>query len=65
METFIKSFRRHPDGCWECVSPAEFNGPTGRIQVAKGSRFMPGTSFMGVDLAVLLEKQWNLDLRKT
>jgi hypothetical protein len=64
MKTFMKSFHRHADGSWECISPAEFNGPSGRIQVAEGSRFTPGTNFMGVDLALLLEEQWSIDDRQ-
>jgi hypothetical protein len=38
-----------------CVKPTELVLPGGRIQVASGTRFTPGTRFMGVDLARLLE----------
>jgi hypothetical protein len=57
MENFIKHFKREPSGAWTCISDAEFNGPNGRIQVTDGSRFMPGTNFMGVDLAKWLDEQ--------
>ena len=50
MRELIKHFSRGNDGAWTCVSSCEFDGPTGRIQVTAGSRFMPGTIFMGFDL---------------
>jgi hypothetical protein len=37
------------------VSPATLAGPTGRVQVTEGSRFYPGTVFMGFDLARWLD----------
>ena len=49
-------FRRNPDGSWLCVSDCTFNGPGGRIQVARGSAFAPGTIFMGFDLPKWLDK---------
>lgn len=57
MHQFIKHFVRDPDGAWRCVSNAEYQGPSGRIQVVAGSRFTRGTNFMGVDLAQLLDEQ--------
>ena len=39
------------------MSPATFTGPGGRIQVTAGSRFYPGTIFMGFDLAKWLEQR--------
>ena len=57
MEDFLKKFVRHPGGAWECVAPAEFVSPRGRMQVAPGSRFTPGTIFMGVDIARWLDEQ--------
>ena len=57
MQNFAKSFVREQDGTWRCVEPAELDLPTGRIQVAVGMRFTPGTRFMGVDLARLLEEK--------
>jgi len=39
------------------MSAGTFNGPNGRIQVTPGSRFFPGTNFMGLDLAAWLEKE--------
>ena len=52
-----KSFVREQDGAWRCIEPAELDLPTGRIQVAVGARFTPGTRFMGVDIARLLEEK--------
>ena len=62
MQGFIKHFIRE-NGAWTCVSPAEFNGPNGRIQVAVGSRFTRGTNFMGIDLAEWLDDQYAKDRR--
>ena len=55
MQNFAKSFVRDEDGAWLCIEPATLDLPTGRIQVAVGTRFTAGTRFMGVDLARLLE----------
>ena len=57
MQNFAKSFVRDEDGGWRCIAPATLDLPTGRIQVAVGTRFTPGTHFMGVDLARLLEER--------
>ena len=57
MDAFARSFRRNDDGSWTCLAPATLLHPKGRIQVAEGSRFYPGTEFMGVDLVAWLEAQ--------
>ena len=57
MQYFIKHFHRDPFGAWLCISPATVDLPDGRIQVTPGSRFTPGTMFMNVDLAALLDKE--------
>lgn len=57
VQTFIKAFFRHPDGSWTCIAPATLEHPKGRIQVAQGTHFTRGTSFMGIDLVDWLEKQ--------
>jgi hypothetical protein len=61
VKDFIKHFVREPDGAWRCVSGGEVYTPHGRIQVTAGSRFAPGTTFMGVDLAKWLEEQYQKD----
>jgi hypothetical protein len=38
------------------MEPATLDLPTGRIQVAPGTRFTRGTTFMGIDLAKLLDE---------
>jgi hypothetical protein len=38
------------------MEPATLDLPGGRIHVAPGSRFTLGTSFMGIDLAKLLDE---------
>ena len=57
MDAFIQAFRRDADGSWTCVTPTTFDGPNGRMQVAPGTRFTRGTSFMGIDLAKWLDER--------
>ena len=54
---FAQHFCHNADGSWTCMSPATLNGPNGRVQVTVGSRFYPGTIFMGFDVARWLEQQ--------
>jgi hypothetical protein len=57
VQNLHKIFVRDLDGTWLCIEAAELELPSGRIQVAVGTRFTPGTRFMGVDIARLLEEQ--------
>jgi len=57
MDEFATHFCRSANGSWTCTSAATFNGPNGRIQVTPGSRFYPGTMFMGFDLAAWLDSE--------
>jgi hypothetical protein len=57
MDPFADHFCRNPDGSWTCTRPGTFDGPNGRIQVARGTRFYPGTIFMGFDVAAWLESE--------
>ena len=59
MERFIKGFRRDAYGVWVCIAPAELQLPQGRIQITPGSTFTRGTKFMNVELAALLDEQWD------
>lgn len=43
---------------WVCVAPATLHLPQGRVQVAPGTRFTLGTTFMNVELAAMLEEQY-------
>jgi hypothetical protein len=61
MQEFIKHFVRTPAGEWVCMSPVELKTPQGRIQVATGTRFTRGTTFMGVEIARLLDEQEEKD----
>ena len=58
MKEFIKHFQRDGQGRWLCVESATLALPNGRVQVAVGSRFVRGTTYMGVDLAELLEEEY-------
>lgn len=51
----LSSFRREADGAWTCIEPVEFMLCARRIQVAPGTRFTRGTTFMGVDVAEMLD----------
>jgi hypothetical protein len=55
MKDFYRAFERNTDGSWTCVAPATLIHPGGRIQVAEGACFRPGTPFMGVDIARWLD----------
>jgi len=57
MQSFIKHFVRVGAGMWTCVRDGEYYGPQGRIQVTVGTTVTKGTSFMGVDLAAILEQE--------
>ena len=57
MRDFIKHFVRERAGVWVCVEPATWDGPP-RVQVTPGTRFTRGRTFMGVDLAKLLDEQY-------
>jgi hypothetical protein len=54
-DEFARHFCKNADGSWTCTSPATLSGPNGRIQVTTGSRFYPGTIFMGFDVAAWLD----------
>lgn len=54
---FATHFCKNPDGSWTCTSHTTLPCPKGRIQVTEGSRFYPGTQFMGFDLARWLDEQ--------
>jgi len=58
MERYTTHFRREPGGAWTCISHTEIRSRLGRVQVAAGSRFEPGTTFMGVDIVQLLEQEF-------
>ena len=63
MHQFIKHFVREAPGVWTCIEAADLLLPQGRVQVTAGTRFTPGSKFMGVELARLLEEQYELDRR--
>ena len=63
MENFIKHFRREGLGAWTCVTATDLDLPSGRIQIAPLTRFTRGTKFMGVDIALLLDEQYEKERR--
>ena len=65
MDGFIKHFARDPYGAWLCIEPATLQLPQGRIQVAPGTKFTRGTKFMNVDLAELLEEEYQRQQART
>ena len=62
MHQFIKSFLREAPGVWACIAPVTWVGPP-RVQVTAGTRFTRGNMFMGVDLAQLLDEQYEKERR--
>jgi hypothetical protein len=61
MHDFIKHFIREGRGVWVCVEPGTLELPSGRIQVTAGSCFIRGTIVMGIEIAELLEDQFQKD----
>jgi hypothetical protein len=57
VQNFIKHFAREPNG-WRCIEPATLDLPGGRVQVTPGSVFTRGTSFMNIDLAQMLDEEY-------
>jgi len=55
MKDFIKHFTRGHDGIWTCVSLFDLKVVQGHVQVTPGTRLAPGTLFMGIDFAGMLE----------
>ena len=58
MQRFIRHFKREAKGVWICAAPAELDLPQGRVQVAPGTRFTLGTTFMNVELAAMLDAEY-------
>ena len=54
-----QAFFRTEDGSWICIDPITIEHPQGRVQVSPGTMLMPGSLFMGVDLAAWLEQLRN------
>ena len=65
MKEFIKHFVREAEGFWICVKPATLTLPQGRVQVAPGTRFTRGSTFMNVELAKLLDDHYAEQQRDT
>jgi hypothetical protein len=58
MQTFIKHFIRLGPGTWTCVEYGEYRSPKGRIQITPGKILTKGRSYMGLDLAAILEQEF-------
>jgi hypothetical protein len=58
MREFVKSFVREREGIWICVRPVTLTLAQGRIQVAPGTRFTRGSTFMDVEPAKLLDEHY-------
>jgi hypothetical protein len=53
---FLNRFQRSPNGVWACTNPINVNGPNGLVVIGQGTRFGPGTLFLGLDLARELDQ---------
>jgi len=60
---FGRHFSRDAAGRWVCVEACEIQLPAGRIQFAPGTTLVRGAGFMDVDIAELLDAQY--DVRNT
>ena len=58
MDKLIRHFVREAPGVWRCQTDATVTLASGRIQVASGTRVTRGTFFMGIELARLLDEQY-------
>ena len=56
-EEFASCFSRSADESWTCTSAATLFSPRGRLEITEGSRFYPGTTFMGFDFAKWLDQR--------
>ena len=57
MRQFSIHFEREREGVYRCVSSATFLLPNGhKIEIAPNTVLSRGTSFMGIDLAEMLEE---------
>lgn len=57
MHRFRTNFARESEGVWRCLAPTTLLLPNGhKIEVAPGTVLTRGTSFMGVELARLLDE---------
>ena len=56
MEDFRQHFSREKAGSWICIEDTTLDLPGGRVQIAPGTRFTRGTTFMGVDIAKQLDE---------
>jgi len=50
------SFKKNQDGSWTSIKAVEIQGPSGSIKIGPGMTFNRGVSFMGLDLAKLLDE---------
>lgn len=62
LDSFKDRFVRDGLGRWTCIEPASIELPSGHIEVAPGTRLVRGTKFMGVDLAELLDREYDARL---
>jgi hypothetical protein len=53
---FLDRFQRQPDGVWCCTKPIKIEGPRGAFTIKQGTRFSPGGSLLGLDLAKELDR---------
>jgi hypothetical protein len=62
VQNFITHFKRETNG-WRCIESATLELPGGRVQVTPGSVFVRGTSFMNIDLAKMLDEEYERSRR--
>ena len=63
MQSFIKHFVRDGSGAWVCVERAEFSLAEWANPSNSRARFTPGTILMEIDLATLLDEEYDRGLQ--
>lgn len=62
LRSFTACFDRQQEGVWRCVKHGTLELPNGKkIEIAPGTVLTIGSSFMGCDVAQMLEDHYNLD----
>lgn len=62
MRNFMRCFERERQGVWRCRSFATLLLPEGKkVEIAPETVLVRGSSFMGLDLADMLDEQYQKD----
>jgi hypothetical protein len=54
----VNHFERIASGKWTCIKQIDFATTRGRVHIAPGTTFTVGTNLFGIDMAFLLEREY-------